>query len=362
MKKYLEYKVPEISNSTVSVVMDLETVKVVSTESLGIIINAWVKPYTAMSNEGTLFAEIQNWGDLKSDYVVTVTDGNLNVAQPICPAQARVLGTFEEAVLEFDISTAYNLDTANEVLVSLKSPTGRVYDEIVVKFDTKKHSSKYSWDLRQKNEASQEGTSSVDPNDVTAPVITLNGADDAMVVVTGSVYVEPGATATDNVDGVEPAVVGGDVVNGNVAGIYVVTYDKTDSSGNAAKQVTRVVIVRGAHPNPEQDTIPPQLLLSATPTTLWPANGKMVEVTVTMIASDDVDPNPVVTLVGTTLSGGSQSEDVEVLSDGLIRLRAKNDASETNRTYKLTYRATDDNGNWAEESITITVPHDKSQL
>ena len=66
--------------------------------------------------------------------------------------------------------------------------------------------------------------------------------------------------------------------------------------------------------------------------------------------------------MGIELSAGSESEDVEKLSDSVIRLRATNDASEAGRTYKLTYRATDDNGNSAEESITITVPHDKSQL
>ncbi len=84
----------------------------------------------------------------------TITDCNMNIVKAI-PAQARILEPQEQATLYFDINTAYNLDSTNECLMSLKSPTGRLYDEILVKFDTLKHQSKYSWELQQKNEDSQ---------------------------------------------------------------------------------------------------------------------------------------------------------------------------------------------------------------
>ncbi|MFD1161272.1 immunoglobulin-like domain-containing protein [Hwangdonia seohaensis] len=80
--------------------------------------------------------------------------------------------------------------------------------------------------------------------DTTAPVITLNGASTINLNV-GDVYTEQGATANDNKDGDISAsiVVGGDVVDTNTAGTYVVTYNVNDAAGNAATQITRTVNV-----------------------------------------------------------------------------------------------------------------------
>ncbi|WP_219930751.1 immunoglobulin-like domain-containing protein, partial [Algibacter marinivivus] len=80
--------------------------------------------------------------------------------------------------------------------------------------------------------------------DTTAPVITLNG--NALIDLNvGDVYTEQGATATDNLDGDITAniAVGGDVVDTNTAGTYLVTYDVSDAAGNAATQVVRTVNV-----------------------------------------------------------------------------------------------------------------------
>jgi|GEM_PF-216313 len=85
--------------------------------------------------------------------------------------------------------------------------------------------------------------------DVTPPVITLNGASPVSVTI-GGTYSEEGATATDNIDGDISAniVVGGDTVNTNTLGSYVVTYDVSDAAGNAATQVTRTVNIVDAIP------------------------------------------------------------------------------------------------------------------
>ncbi len=76
------------------------------------------------------------------------------------------------------------------------------------------------------------------------PVITLNG-DNPLNVLLYDLYTDPGATALDNEDGdiTSDIVVGGDTVDMNTPGTYVVTYDVTDSNGNAATQVSRTVIV-----------------------------------------------------------------------------------------------------------------------
>ncbi len=80
--------------------------------------------------------------------------------------------------------------------------------------------------------------------DVTAPVITLLG-ENPLALDVGDTYVEPEATAVDNVDGVITAniVIDASAVNTAVPGSYAVTYDVSDAAGNAATQVIRTVNV-----------------------------------------------------------------------------------------------------------------------
>jgi len=80
--------------------------------------------------------------------------------------------------------------------------------------------------------------------DNVAPTITLNG-NASMTVIVGSTYTDPGATATDNIDGDISGniTVGGDTVDVNTIGVYNITYDVSDAAGNAATQVTRMVEV-----------------------------------------------------------------------------------------------------------------------
>ena len=80
--------------------------------------------------------------------------------------------------------------------------------------------------------------------DTTAPEITLIGAS-PMEVHQGSTFTDPGATATDGVDGDLSAsiVVGGDLVDTATAGDYTITYDVSDAADNAADTVTRIVRV-----------------------------------------------------------------------------------------------------------------------
>lgn len=86
-------------------------------------------------------------------------------------------------------------------------------------------------------------------NDVTAPVITLNGSA-AITLTVGDSYTDQGATATDNIDGTY-SVTGIGSVDTSSAGVYTITYDATDLAGNHAVQVTRTVTVNTA---PVQDS------------------------------------------------------------------------------------------------------------
>ncbi len=85
--------------------------------------------------------------------------------------------------------------------------------------------------------------------DTTPPVLTLVG-DNPVRLEVGATYTEAGATATDSVDGslTSEIVIGGDTVDTSTEGVYTVTYDVSDSSGNKAPQLKRTVIVGAAEP------------------------------------------------------------------------------------------------------------------
>jgi hypothetical protein len=89
-------------------------------------------------------------------------------------------------------------------------------------------------------------------------VITLLGSSPVNLTV-GDSYTDAGATAEDAEDGdiSDDIVVGGDTVNTSAAGTYVITYNVTDSAGNAAAEVTRSVIVSEATTPPPPPPPPP---------------------------------------------------------------------------------------------------------
>ena len=107
--------------------------------------------------------------------------------------------------------------------------------------------------------AAAQVTRTVNVVDTTVPLITLVGSD-SVTLELGDSYVDAGATAVDLVDGdlTTSIVTGGLPIDTSVLGVYTVTYDVSDSSGNAAAQVTRTVNV--------VDTTPPVALPEPTPT------------------------------------------------------------------------------------------------
>jgi hypothetical protein len=80
-------------------------------------------------------------------------------------------------------------------------------------------------------------------SDTTAPVITILPPN-PVYTQKDSVYVDPGATAMDDVDGdITANIVTTSNVNSNVIGDYTVTYRVSDRAGNLA-DTFRVVKVR----------------------------------------------------------------------------------------------------------------------
>lgn len=78
--------------------------------------------------------------------------------------------------------------------------------------------------------------------DTVKPVISLTNND--ITLNLGSSYVEPGFSASDNVDGdLTGAVQISGSVNTSVVGIYILRYDVSDNQGNQASTITRTIEV-----------------------------------------------------------------------------------------------------------------------
>jgi endoglucanase Acf2 len=82
--------------------------------------------------------------------------------------------------------------------------------------------------------------------DTTAPVISLVGAA-SVTHEQGTPYSDPGASATDTVDGAVAVVTTGSV--DDAVGTYALTYTATDAAGNEAT-ATRTVVVEAPPPEP----------------------------------------------------------------------------------------------------------------
>ena len=153
--------------------------------------------------------------------------------------------------------------------------------------------------------------------DTESPVINMIGSS-PIDVEAGSTYTDEGATALDNYDGdISNLIVSLNTVNTGILGSYTVTYDVTDSSGNPAATVTRIVNV--------VDTTAPTIIVD--PITINLIVGDFY-IDAGFSASDIVDGDLTssITIVGT----------VDTLTIG---------------TYTITYNVTDAAGNLATQVV-----------
>ena len=105
---------------------------------------------------------------------------------------------------------------------------------------------------RNLNNSIAFGYAFVEIESFSVPVITLVGS--GVTVNLNDSYVEQGYTATDDTDGdITNSVVVTGSVNTSVAGVYTLRYNVTNSVGNAATEVIRLVTVQSFW-----EYIPPQ--------------------------------------------------------------------------------------------------------
>lgn len=137
------------------------------------------------------------------------------------------------------------------------------------------------------------------------------------------------------------------------------TYVLTNSSGNTATCNFDVIIF---------DTEPPVISgVSEYFDPLWPPNHKMVHVPINYSTSDNcgITTSELYITSNESISGlgnGDLSPDWEILDEHNILLRAERFGTGTGREYYITIKAYDDSGNYTEEQVIVTVPHDRRYL
>ena len=167
------------------------------------------------------------------------------------------------------------------------------------------------------------------PADTTAPTILLSGSDPTIIEV-GDAYTDAGATASDNIDGdiTSSIVVTGIPINNTTVGNYTISYDVSDSAGNNAATVTRIVEVK--------DTTIPVITLSGDNPLNINVNDAYSDPGYT--ATDNYDDSA--TLTAAVVVGGDTVDNTTV------------------GQYNITYNVTDSNGNDALEETRVVNVND----
>jgi hypothetical protein len=129
-------------------------------------------------------------------------------------------------------------------------------------------------------------------------------------------------------------------------GTTIVHCTATDSVGQTAAGSFKVTV---------GDTTPPTILsVTPSPASLWPPNHQMITVTVSVAATDLVDPHPGCTITGAT-SSQPGAGDIQMTGGLTIGLRADRTGG-TSRVYTLTVRCADASGNAASRTAAVVVP------
>ena len=115
------------------------------------------------------------------------------------------------------------------------------------------------------------------------------------------------------------------------------------------------------------DTAPPAVTASASPTTLWPPNGKMITAKISGTMADTVsgvNSNTAVFAVKDSYGLVQPSGPLSVAPNGTysftVSLEARRDAQDKNgRLYTILVSAQDNAGNVGSATTTVIAPHDQ---
>ncbi|HYC60578.1 MAG TPA: HYR domain-containing protein [Thermoanaerobaculia bacterium] len=200
---------------------------------------------------------------------------------------------------------------------------------------------------------SDSGSFKVTVRDTRPPVLSLPGDFTAEATSAAGAEVDFVTSATDVVDG--NVAVQCSPASGSTFGLgtTLVSCSATDAAGNSSNGSFNVTVV---------DSIPPQIIsVSANPGVLWPPDHKMVKVTVTVVAVDAVDPNPVSRIISVSSNQPTQGTgdgdtpiDWKITGPLTVDLRAERSKG-VDRVYTITIETTDASGNTSTATDTVVV-------
>jgi len=194
--------------------------------------------------------------------------------------------------------------------------------------------------------------------DKTPPTITGTRTPAANANGWNNTNVTVSFTCADNLSGLAagsppaPTVLSAEGAGQSVSGTCA------DVAGNSATSTVSGINI---------DKTPPVITASANPATVWPPNGKMVNVTVSGTMADNlsgINPNTATFAVQDSLGLVQPSGPVSVASNGAysftISLEARRDGQDQNgRLYTILVSAQDNAGNASSATTTVIVPHDQ---
>lgn len=191
--------------------------------------------------------------------------------------------------------------------------------------------------------------------DTTPPTLNLPADMTAEATSAAGAVVTYTATATDLVDG--NVTVNCTPASGSTfpLGTTNVQCSATDLHGNTASGSFNITVV---------DTTPPAITsVTASPASLWPDDHKLVDVTITAIATDLVDPSPTLQIISVTsdqpvVTNSNQDQSPDWVITGAMTLQLRRErVNGADRTYTITVQATDFSGNTSTATVQVMVTH-----
>jgi hypothetical protein len=143
-------------------------------------------------------------------------------------------------------------------------------------------------------------------------------------------------------------------------GRHEITLIAEDAFGGLSTDIVIIDVV---------DTTPPEIhSATATPSTLWSPNHKMVPVTVAVDVSDICDANPTCRIASVASNepvngkgDGNTDPDWRITGALTLELRAERAGPGAGRVYTVTVQCTDASGNAATRDVLVTVAHDQGK-
>ncbi|MBN1982018.1 MAG: hypothetical protein JW795_10825, partial [Chitinivibrionales bacterium] len=192
--------------------------------------------------------------------------------------------------------------------------------------------------------------------DRTAPVPTLI----PLPQLTGesSVTVTATPTALDNCAGLVSGTTTDPLIYSQ-QGTYAITWKYDDKNGNISTQTQTIMV--------KDTTAPTVTCICANPSILWPPNHKLVPITVSVQAADNLPGTTSKKIITVTsnepINGkgdGNTDWDWELTGDLSVKLRAERAGPLNDRIYTIVVECKDGMSNRSFATVEVKVPHDMS--